>query len=186
MLVGYKACLWERKDLAAFQRLADYGERNDWIMGRPTSLISRVLLTGNGIGLIGRAIYVLSSGGDDRYYRRTGYLFPSVAQDFERHIQVQGILLQDRVDSAYNGPANLTAINDEMLTRLRENAAAFPSDYLFSAALGRFTGDQSKTIDLLLSFDDEDPKCSSYVRGEKPDLYCKLNWLQAAKIVLGE
>lgn len=183
MLTGYMSCLWSRKDLAAFQRLADYGEKNDWIMGLPSTLISRVLLTGNGIGVLGRAIYTLSSGQDDRYFRRTGYLFPAVSEDFERHIQTQGILLQDAVDSAYN---LTTAINEEMLTRLRENAAAFPSDHLFAAALGRFTGDQSRTIELLLSFDSDEPKCSSYVRGQKPDVYCKLNWLQAAKIVLGE
>lgn len=184
MLIGYMSCLWARKDLAAFQRLADYGEKNEWIMGLPKELLSRVLLTGNGIGIVGRAIYVLSGGSDDRYYRRTGYLFPAVSEDFERHIQTQGILLQDAIDSAYT--LTTSAINEEMLDRLTENAAAMPDDYLFAAALGRFTGDQGRTIELLLAFDSDEPKCSSYVRGEKPDVYCKLNWLQAAKIVIGE
>jgi len=179
MLVGYMSYLWARKDLAALQRLADYGEKSDWIMGQPSHLVSRVLLTGNGIGIVGRAIYELSSGSDDRYYRRTGYLFPSVTQDFERHIQTQGILLQDSVDDSYN----LTRINSEMLDRLIENVAAFPLDPLFSAALGRFTGDQNGTLFLLMQ---EDLPCPSYARGEKPNVYCKLNWLQAAKIVLNE
>jgi hypothetical protein len=178
MLTGYMSCLWERKDLAAFQRLADYGEKNDWIMGSPASLISRVLLTGNGIGILGRAIYVLSGGSDDRYYRRTGYLYPVVSEDYERHIQTQSILLQDQIDDGYN-----LRINGEMLDRLIENASAEPEDRLFAAALGRFTGDQSKTIELLLS---EVQVCPSYARGEKPEVYCKLIWLQAAQIILGE
>ena len=183
MLVGYSMCLWARKDLPALQRMADYGERFDWIMGKPAHLVGRVLLSGNGIGVLARAIYILSNGQDDRYLRRTGYIFPVVTEDFERHIQTQSILLQDSVDAAYN---LTTAINQEMLERLTENAAAFPADYLFQAALGRFTGDQSVTINLLLSFDADEPVCSSYVRGERPDLYCKLNWIQAAQIVLGE
>lgn len=29
MLTGYMSCLWTRKDLAAFQRLADYGDKYD-------------------------------------------------------------------------------------------------------------------------------------------------------------
>jgi len=178
MLTGYMSYLWARKDLAALQRLADYGEKNDWIMGKPSHLISRVLLTGNGIGFLGRAIYVLSSGSDDRYYRRVGYLFPPVQEDFERHLQVQGILLQDSIDDGYK-----LRINSEMLDRLIENAAKEPEDRLFAAALGKFTGDQSRTIDLLLS---EVQVCPSYARGERPDVYCKLNWLQAAKIVIGE
>jgi hypothetical protein len=177
MLLGYHMCLWKRKDLAALQRLADYGEKNDWVMGRPASLVSRVLLSGNGIGMLGRSIYVLSSGTDDRYYRRVGYLFPVVGEDFERHLQTQGILLQDSIDGGYS----LTAINSEMLDRLLENANAFPTDSLFAAALGRFTGDQSKAITLLL---EEKMSCASYARGENPEIYCKLLWLQAAGIVL--
>jgi len=177
MLLGYKVCLWARKDLPAFQRLADYGEKNDWIMGKPNALVSRVLLSGNGIGILGRAIYALSSGSDDRYYRRVSFLFPKVEADFERHLQTHGILLQDAVDTEYN----LTSINGEMLDRLLENAELEPTNPLFAAALGRFTGDQSKTISLLL---DAATPCPSYARGETPDTYCKINWLKAAKIVL--
>jgi hypothetical protein len=102
-----------------------------------------------------------------------------VVEDYERHIQVKGILLQDAVDGEYN----LTAINSEMLDRLLENAAAFPLDPLFAASLGRFTGDQKEANFLLMQ---EDLPCPSYARGEKPEIYCKLVWLQAARIVLGE
>jgi hypothetical protein len=68
-----------------------------------------------------------------------------------------------------------------MLDRLLENAELEPTNPLFAAALGRFTGDQSKTISLLL---DAETPCPSYARGETPDTYCKINWLKAAKIVL--
>lgn len=179
MITSYMSCLWNRKDLAAFQRLANYGESHDWILGKPVHLVSRVLLTPNLIGLLGRSIFVLSERQDDRYYRRSGYLFPPVSADFERNIQVQTILLQDSIDGQYN----LTSINSEMLDRLIENADAYPSDHLFAAALGRFTGDQSKALALLLA---EEMTCPSYARGEKPEVYCKILWLQAAKILLGD
>jgi hypothetical protein len=180
MLQGYLQCLWRRKDLPALQRLADYGESHDWIMGKPETLVSRVLMSGNQIGVLGRAIWVLSGNADDRYYRRMGYLYAQVAEDYEKHLQTQSILLQDKIDQDY---ALTLDINDEMLTRLQENADSFPSDYLFAAALGKFTGDQTKTIDLLLN---EETPCPSYARGKKPDIYCKLIWLQSAAIVLGE
>lgn len=178
MLTGYMSCLWARKDLPALQRLADFGEKNDWIMGSPGYLVSRVFFGGNLTGILGRAVFTLSQSSDDRYYRRTGYLYPSVTADYERHIQVQGILLQDSIDDSYN-----LRINTEMLDRLTENAAAMPNDPLFAAALGRFTGEQAGTLEILLRDQNE---CPTYARGEKPDVYCKLNWLQSATILLGE
>ena len=175
---GYLSCLWGRKDLLAMQRFATRSENNDWFIGIPKDRFFETNLYFNLAGLLGRMIYVASSGADDRYYRRTGYLYPPVEKDFERNIQTQGILLQDGVDAAYN---LTTAINKEMLDRLKENAAAYPDDFLFSAALGRFTGDQSRALDLLLS---DTLVCPSYARGERPDVYCKIIWIQAAKIVL--
>lgn len=180
MLTGYTACLVAKNDLGALTRLADYGEAHDWVMGKPETLVSRVLMSGNQIGLLGRAIWVLSGGADDRYYRRLGYLFPQVAEDYEKHLQTQGILLQDKIDQDY---ALTLDINDEMLTRLKENAELYPDDFLFAATLGKFTGDQNRTIDLLLK---EEITCPSYTRGKKPDIYCKIIWLQSAAVVLGE
>ena len=171
MLTGYMSCLWERKDLDGFKRLADYGEKHAWIMGEPASMVSRVSFGGNLTGLLGRALYSLSGHGSDRTYRHLPTSYLPVLKDYERHVQVQGILLQDKVSGG---------ITDEMLERLKDHAATYPDDQLFSAALGRFTGDQSHTIELLL----KDTPCSSYVRGEKPETYCLINWLQAARIVL--
>lgn len=171
MLTGYMACLIERKDLDAIKRLADYGEKNTWVMGEPYDLLSRVFMGNNLIGLLGRSIYSLSNGNSDRIYRKLPTEYPSVRQDYEFHIQVQGILLQDKISGG---------ITDQMLDRLKDSVNVYPKDQLFSAALGRFTGDQNGTINLLLT----ENSCTNYVRGEKPDLYCKINWLQSAKIVL--
>jgi hypothetical protein len=179
MLLGYTSCLWAQKDLAGLQALANYGEAHDWLMGKPTDQIGRVLLSGNGVGLLGRMVYVLSNSTDDRYYRRTGYLYPTVTLDYERHLQTHGILLQDEVDQAYN----LTAINSEMLDRLLENYTFDPLNPLFAAALAKFTGDYGIAINLLMA---DDTPCPTYARGEKPELYCKINWLHAAKLVLGD
>lgn len=174
MLTGYMSCLWTRKDLAAFQRLADYGEKHDWIMGKPSYYVSRVYLGNNLQGLLGRFIHVLSGGDDSRWYRRLPPVYQPVGADYEKHIQVQGILLNDAVTEQ-------ESVNQEMLARLTENAASNPLDPLFSAALGRFTGNQEHTLNLLLN---PDTPCPSYARGEKPDVYCKLIWLQAARIVI--
>lgn len=171
MLTGYMACLIERKDLDALKRLANYGEKNAWIMGEPSSMVSRVFLGGNLTGLLGRSIYNLSGGKVDRPYRHTPTSYLPVSEDFEHHISVQGILLQGKISGG---------ITDQMLGRLKDHVNAYPKDQLFSAALGRFTGDQDNTVSLLL----EGNPCTKYVRGHKPDLYCKINFLQAAKIVL--
>jgi len=171
MVTGYLACAIERDDLDALKRLADYGQANAWIMGEPKAMVSRVLLTGNLIGLLGRAIYNISSGSSDRTYRHTPALYLPVSEDYERHVQVQGILLQEKVSGS---------ITEEMLKRLEEHAEESPGNPLFVAALGKFKGDQAKAINLLLS----EPHCPSYARGARPDIYCLVGWLSAAKIVL--
>lgn len=171
MLTGYIACNIETKDLDALKRLANYGEDHAWIMGEPSHMVSRIFLAGNLTGLLGRAIFVLSKGSSDRLYRHAPTDYLPVYEDFERHIQTQGILLQERISGE---------ITDQMFERLNDNAYESVNDPLFVAALGKFKGNQDYTIKLLLS----DTPCPSYARGERPDLYCRINWLQAAKIVL--
>jgi hypothetical protein len=171
MLTGYMACLIQTKDLDALKRLANYGEDHGWIMGEPSHMVSRVFLGANLTGLLGRSVFVLSEGQSDRVYRRTPTDYLPVYEDFERHVQVQGILLQERISGEITG---------QMFERLQEHAYADVNNPLFVAALGKFNGDQKYTINLLLS----QTPCPSYARGEKPDLYCRINWLKAARIVL--
>lgn len=176
MLTGYMGCLIYKKDLPALKRLASYGERHNWIMGKPEWYVSRVYLGTNLTGLLGRAIHKISDGSDDRSYRNLPTAHLPVTEDYARHIQVQEILLQDSVDEI-----KTVDINGNMLERLKDHASSSPEDPLFAAALGRFTGDQSRTMELLMR---DEMYCPTYARGERPDLYCKLIWLQAGDIVL--
>jgi len=171
MLTAYIACLFHLKDLDALKRLADYGEDNAWIMGEPRELVSRVYLGSNLTSILGRAIYSLSNGDSDREYRHLTPIYLSVSQDYERHLQVQAILLYEKISGS---------ITDNMLEILKENLYNSINDPLFMAAVGKFTGDQKQTIDLLMG----KTMCPSYARGKRPDLYCKILWLQASKIVL--
>ena len=171
MLTGYMSCLWQRKDLDGLKRLANYGEDHAWIMGEPLSMASRVQLGNNLTGILGRAIYSLSDGDSDRDYRRLPPVYLPVFEDYERHVQVQGILLHEKITGS---------ITDQMLERLNDNLYSNINDPLFMAAVGKFTGEQKNTIDLLLRM----TPCPSYARGKRADIYCQLNWLQAARIVL--
>jgi hypothetical protein len=168
MLTGYMACQWQLGDVGALKRLAEYGQTHSWI-------VSRVAMGTNLQSLLGQMIYKLSNGKDSRFYRHIPASYTPVTKDYERHIQTQGILLYGMVNNV---------ITDQMFDRLKEHAAAYPEDFLFSYVLGRYTGDQKNTVDMLLAFDGEKPSCSSYVRGEKPDLYCKILWHQVASNLL--
>jgi len=166
MLTGYIACALARNDKPAMERLFEYGKRNEWIMGKPRFFVSRVFLGNNLTGTLARYL-------DKDGYKHLPTAYPQVFKDYERHIQVQGILNEHKVSGS---------ISDQMLERLKDNKEAEPLDPLFAAAYGLFTGDQKDTVTLLM----ETGKCPTYARGEKPEVYCKLNWLQAASIVIGK
>lgn len=169
MILGYLSCLWKLQDFRALQRLADYGEAHNWVMGEPADS-DRVYLKPNQIGLIGRMLYQL---GDNRPYRKVPAAYFPVQKDFEKHLQVLGILLNGEVDS------NLYLdVDGVMLDRLKE-LAEDKSDALMQSAYGRYTGDQSLALDLLLV--DETPM-PTYVRGSKN--YKLVYWLKAASVVL--
>lgn len=184
MLLGYMLCAWERKDLAAFQRLADYGERHHWIMGAPASEVDRVVMRPNLLSLLGRAIYDLSDGADNRAYRRTPMIHLPVLADYERHLQAIGIVLAGEVTTS--GEAELIDINDSMLKRLRELTEAEPLNPGFATALGIYTGDMTRAVDLFL---DTATPIPSYVRGANPAAFAfaeRLFWLQKARSHMGD
>ncbi len=179
MLLGYFWCGWRNKDLAAMQRLGDYGQANNFVMGEPfPSQASRVVLKPNGQALLGRIIYELSGHDDKRSYRDIPLIYLPVSEDFERHLQVLSIVLGGEISSltAENG---LLDISDESLSRLQENVHGDPNDALFQAALGVYTGDMTAAIALL-----EDPNYiyPSYVRGSEN--FKIVHWLFAADLVL--
>jgi hypothetical protein len=181
MLTGYMLCAWRRRDLAALQRLADYGERHDWVMGAPASATERVVLRRNLRGLLGRMILVLSGGKDRRGYRALAPIYLPVVEDYERHIQVLGIQMQGEVD-AETPLAELrdTGIEEHMYQRLKTMAEEAPADALFQGAYHEYSdGDMAAPTALLL--DDATPT-PTYVRGA--DTYKLVHWLHAASRVL--
>lgn len=178
MLLGYFLCAWERRDLNALQRIADYGEKHHWIMGAPSTEIDRVLLKSNQLSILGRAIYVLSGGDDNHAYRRTPLVYLPVVADYERHLQAIGIVLAGDVTTG--GEAELLDINDSMLKRLHELVDAEPSNPGFATALGIYTGDMTRAVDLFL---DTTAPIPSYVRGDNLAAFAfaeRLFWLKKA------
>lgn len=172
MLTGYVWCAWAAKDPDALARLADYGEDHDWIMGEPVTEVGNVFIgVSNLPGLIGRALYALTEGADDRYYRRAAPVYPPVQEDFQRHVQTQAILLHGEIAGE---------ITDQMLTRLQEHLALDPDDYLIAVAVGIYTGDLRPAGELLLS----DPPAPSYVRGDKAEAFALAHKAQALKLAI--
>lgn len=169
MLLGYMWGLWRSHDLAALQRLADYGLDHNWSMGIGPS--SRVVLKYNDYVLLAKMIYVLSNGSDKRRFYQFDPIYFDVSADYEEHLQVLSILLYTEV----NGSIDTASHN-----RLHALADAHPDDALFQVAWGRFTGDQTKATALLLA----DPVTyPSYVRGA--EAYKDVYWRFAARIITG-
>jgi hypothetical protein len=201
MQAGYMACRVRESNLAAFQRLAARGEANTvylpipgWVMGQPyPEMATRVVMRPNGIGLVGRAIYLLSGGADDRSYRKWQPLYGGGA-DYERHIQALSILtdgvvmerlrkqgMDAAVDQPQPAPADLVDLTMQELEALQHYAETEPFNYFYQAILFRYTGNPAPAVDLLL---DPATPVPSYVRGTPQEAFELIHWLIAAKVVL--
>lgn len=180
MILGWLWAKWSLGDLDALKRLAKYGEDRNWFMGLPKSMMARVYLKPNQQGLLGRMIFSLSKGADGRSYRHLFESYPSVTEDYARHLQALGILLQGLVEMD-DLEVRLIDINDQMLQRLHELVDVEPKNALFQAALGRYTGDYDAAYALLL--DDSTP-VPTYVRGDKPEVLAKVERLFAMMVVI--
>lgn len=201
MLAGYMLGRWKERDAGAFQRLAALGEKNrvffpipGWKMGDPyPDMASRVVMRPTGIGLVGRAIYALTGGADDRSYRKWQPLY-GPGTDSERHVQAVGILtdglvmealrtggLDAEADEPPPGNELKTDVTLNELDALEHYVSVEPDNYFFHAVLARYTGDTSRAVDLLL--DDATP-VPTYVRGAHQRAYELIHWLAAAQVVL--
>lgn len=182
MLVGYFWAYWRTRNLGAAERLADYGQAHSWIMGEPfPAAASRVVMSVNDYGILGRLIFALSGGKEQRDYFHVPAVFLPVAADYEKHIQVLSILLDGEITG---GNALALDIDTLMLNRLQSLADDSPNDALFQAALGVYTADFAPAIRLLL---DEEYVFPSYVRGSTDAAtaaYQYAHWVFAANIVL--
>jgi hypothetical protein len=204
MLAGYMLGRWSERNLGAFQRLAKAGESREvylpipgWVMGEPyPEMASRVVLRPSGISLVGRAIYALSGGQDDRSYRKWQPLY-GAGEDYERHVQAVGILTDGLVaealrkdsldavptDRAPTGGTDLSLLDVTLneLDALKHFVATEPQNYFFHAVYGRYTGDMGPAVDLLL---DPGTPVPPYVRGAHQRAYELIHWLAAAQVVL--
>ncbi len=167
MILGYMVGRFAGHDLAALNRLADYGEAHDWTMGVPASEL-RVHLSPVGAGLLGRAIEAL--GGGKKAYGVVPDPCLVVAEDYEEHLQALGIYFDGEVSGG---------VTDVCLARLKQLASDRPTDALFHAIAGIYTGDEMPALALLTA---DAYACPSYVRGA--DSYCLVHKAFAGKIVL--
>lgn len=62
-------------------------------------MATRVVLRPNGIGIVGRALYALTDGRDDRSYRKWISLYGG-GEGYEQHVQTVGILTDGLVAEA--------------------------------------------------------------------------------------
>lgn len=173
MIVGYSWAMWRRRDKDAINRLARYGEVHGWKMGEPFA-DGRVMLTGNGIGLIGRMLKALD--GPDKLYRHIKPVFTKV-DGFERHLMILGILMEGEVnDSLAIKEVEVTKGARELLEWARDqeplNATAHAAAALYS------NGDFNEATRLLLESD----YVPEYVRGHEN--YHTVYWLFSASLIL--
>lgn len=202
MLQGLLLAIWETRDVQTALRLAKFGEDNQWRMGEPyPEMASRVVMSGNLKGQLGRIIYKLTDGRDRRSYRNTAPLYGPVFKDYERHIQAIGIYLYGELDDlvsremrfretqaqliiAGDRQSMATDIAPTMYTVLQLSHKADPDDAFIGAIYQLYKGDLEKPARQLL---DPGYKCPTYVRAKQKEdttLYCQVHKLAAMKVIL--
>lgn len=168
MLTGYMLGAWTTKDVAALERLEAYGEKNNWVMGAPSTEVQDVVLSPEGQGLLARASEAL--GGDAKGYDNIPEACLPVGEDSEYHIQTLAIYMDGDVSGA---------ISDLCFEALKANAKQFPEDALLAAALGVYTGFFDGPASMLLN---DGYKCPSYVR--PIPAYCTIHKAFAGHVIL--
>lgn len=160
LMLGY---LYDQ-DADSLRSLYNYGIANQWIMGSPKDLISRVYLRPNGQSLMARAIRRLS--GDDLPQRHIPMVYtPITNNDFEAHLQFVGLLMAKDLD-------DLSYTHELVL----KQTCRFNKDDAFANIM---CGNKDKARELLLNADYVYPP---YVRGHEN--YKLVHWLLSAKLIL--
>lgn len=177
------AYLSGRRDI--LERHGAYGKAHQWTMGEPLA-DGRTVYTPGLIGMIYKTIFAMGGPADPNALWPDVY--PAGLTDYEAHLQVMTIWLQGEVatklhdlDAVPRRGAGLLDVTGTMYQRLEEHAAAEPSNPLYSYVLGKYTGDQNHTLDLLL---DPAMPLGSYVRCADLE-QCRLaEWLFTASLLL--
>jgi hypothetical protein len=137
MLLGVLWWAWEKKRLDVLDRLFQFGESRDWVMGDDSIQGGHTVFTPL-LPLLARMRHRL--GGHEHPARH----FPLASEfdlnkdGFEAHLQVLQIILDAKVKGSYS---------QQGWNRLEEQARRQPNNPLFQFAIGK----HKKTVELLLN-----------------------------------
>jgi hypothetical protein len=126
------------------QQVYDYGDANDWIMGEAVdfaTLMSRVAFAPTMVYRLKVMIDALNPSLMGVVIDSTDEGLIILRQNFEAHLHIVTILQNYLINKA---------ITDGELAVLKAYTELEPNNALFHAMYGKFTGDQSKAIKLLM------------------------------------
>ena len=168
MFAGLFAGSYYCESIERLDDIADYGSRNDFLMGVPDKPFGEAYLSVNGRAVLGQMV--------GRDFGKP--VWKSVKPDYAKHIQSLLILLELQT----SGKATKIDRVAEPKENLKRYAKEDPDDYFISAVKHMLTdGKYDDSIRLLF-----DSECPSYVRGDQPDKFCKAHKAFTAKVILGE
>lgn len=140
-----------RGRIDVLERHAEYGKANNWVMGKPDAILSRVLYTPAMIGTLYQMIYAL--GGENSANRIWPNIYPSGLEDYQAHLQVCSIWVRGVAQRRINErdrSTSLLSITETMLSRVKEHAEREPEDYFYQYVYGLYTGDMGPAIKAIL------------------------------------
>lgn len=169
-IAGLLPWIWETKSLAVLQRHADYVHSHKWWAGEPVA-DGRAYYSPSMIGVIYKEIAAL--GGPADPLALWPQIWPSGLVDYQAHLQASAIWLQGEIEGG--------SVSQVMIDRMREHVDEAPADPWYSYIMGKYTGDQTTTIALLL---DPTMPMGHYVRCNSM-AECRLaQWLWTASHML--
>lgn len=144
MFTGLLQLIWAKRDHAAIERLVDYGNAHDWLMGEAINDTERYSRT-KVLGPFKATFYELRFrlGGADSDVRKIPHVWDPNLKGFERHLEILDQLLRGMM---------IGGINDLQLAYLKKVANDEPHNALYQAIYHKFKdGDQSRAAALLLN-----------------------------------
>ncbi len=189
-VAGLLPWAWLKGRRDVIERHAAYGKAHNWFMGEPMA-DGRTYYTPSMRGLLAKEIKALGGdGGGDAVWPS---IWPAGLDDYEAHLQVMAIWLQGEVAAALADPSGAPEpptsaqtdlnldISNQMFLRLQEHAKGEPKSALYAYVYGKYTGDQSAAISLLL---DPAMPTAHYVRCNEMEQCQLAEWLFVSFLVL--
>jgi hypothetical protein len=160
---------WCKKDLKLLEDHAAFGESTNWNMGEPLA-DGRAIYTPPIVGILYSTIKDL--GGEISPKAKYPSVYFAGLDDYQAHLQMMDIWIKSDLRDE---------VSEIMLNRIDEHSKREAECPFYAFMKGKFSGDQSKTIDLLLA--SGEPKCS-YVRSNEKEKSDLAEWLFVSKLVL--